>query len=183
MNIEQSLEYLISNAEFRIDKADTQKKADAANRFAEAVNNIIDVHNEIQDCYKHYEDAKKSLSFILHLIGVSDYDTDRIVTMDQKFLKYHLTKNIYVILKEREGKEEYKGVSEKWLFHNVVVAWDIYQDALRDLQFYRNMFDSMAEESKSRVMIAHEIVRLKLEIRNYTDYSCMEEMENYIKTC
>lgn len=181
MNIEQSIELLKSSAELRIDKANTQQKVNSANNFAEAVNNIIDIHIKAQEYRERYTNAQKSLSFTLKLIGVLDYDIERLITIDYKFLRYHLIAGMYMILQKKENDCTYKGMSDKWLFHDVVIKWDCYQDAVNELNFYRKI-QLTAKEEYAKTFYNKEIERLESEIKCYTDYSDIEEMENYIKT-
>lgn len=180
MNIEQSIELLKSSAELRIDKADTQQKVNSANKFADAVNNIIDIHNKVQEYKELYTNAQKTLAFTLRIIGVMDYDIERLVAIDSRFLQYHLIKCMYNILKRKEEEPNYT-MSEKWIFHSVVTLWDILQSDIEQIQVYQKLLKTTKNE-ETKTIFRNEIDKIESQIRIDTDYSDIEEMENYIKT-
>lgn len=87
---------------------------------------------------------------------------------------------MYNILKRKEEEPNYT-MSEKWIFHSVVTLWDILQSDIEQIQVYQKLLKTTKNE-ETKTIFRNEIDKIESQIRIDTDYSDIEEMENYIKT-
>lgn len=175
-NIENSINYLKSSAEYRIKQANTPEKVNSANRFVDIVNTIIEYHDKVQELQEQLNNTKENLDFIFKMCGVADIDRDSLQNIDSKFLRYHLLENI-----ARTLKLGGQPLQERWLYHDIVLRWDNYQYALDNVKFYKK---ALEEYGNTGVIVEHykrAIQNYEEQIKNYTNYSKLQEIEEYLQ--
>lgn len=139
MEIETAIIQLKNRAEVAQKRAATQRQLSEAQELVNICNSIIDYFNETERQRSQIHNLQRLIHTLSEYIGVNPEDIDSIVCIDDNFLRQRL-----------EYRLEKEGDFPHWMFHSIGVDWEIYQDTLNDINYYRHYLIPLLKQKSDK---------------------------------